>query len=210
MTGRWPWHSETNPRARLLPGYHFSIRPARCPPHGTGHRATSWVPPQRRLGTTRIQATSVTGPRAHPGVIPPAQWPDRSCPGGRPGRGQTQTPRPAGIPGRRHITGAGGHWEGATGQLRLCSAPQSVRLLTTPRTVAHQVRLSMGIPGPEYWSGLPFPSPGDLPDAGTKPASPALAGGFFTTSTIEPACDAVTAAASAKRRSPNTGPAGRR
>jgi len=30
---------------------------------------------------------------------------------------------------------------------------------------------------PEYWSGLPFPSPGDLPDSGIKPASPALAGG---------------------------------
>jgi len=33
----------------------------------------------------------------------------------------------------------------------------------------------------EYWSGLPFPSPGDLPDPGIKPASPALVGGFFTT-----------------------------
>ena len=33
----------------------------------------------------------------------------------------------------------------------------------------------------EYWSGLPFPSPGDLPDPGIEPASPALAGGFFTT-----------------------------
>ena len=32
-----------------------------------------------------------------------------------------------------------------------------------------------------YWSGLPFPAPGDLPDPGIKPASPALAGGFFTT-----------------------------
>ena len=38
----------------------------------------------------------------------------------------------------------------------------------------------MGLPRQEYWSGLPFPSPGDLPDAGTKPTSPALAGGFFT------------------------------
>ena len=40
----------------------------------------------------------------------------------------------------------------------------------------------MGFPRQEYWSGLPFPSPGDLPDLGIKPASPALAGGFFTTS----------------------------
>ena len=39
----------------------------------------------------------------------------------------------------------------------------------------------MGFPRQEYWSGLSFPSPGDLPDAGIKPATPALAGGFFTT-----------------------------
>ena len=38
-----------------------------------------------------------------------------------------------------------------------------------------------GIPGQEYWSGLPFPFPGDLPDPGIKPKSPALAGRFFTT-----------------------------
>ena len=46
-----------------------------------------------------------------------------------------------------------------------------------------QVPLFMGFPKKEYWSGLPFPSPGDLPEARIKPASPALAGGFFT---IEP------------------------
>ena len=38
----------------------------------------------------------------------------------------------------------------------------------------------MGFPRPEYWSGLPFPSPGDLFDPGIEPASPALADGFFT------------------------------
>ena len=43
------------------------------------------------------------------------------------------------------------------------------------------VPLSMGFPRQEYWSGLPFPSPGDLPNPEMKPASPALAGGFFTT-----------------------------
>ena len=40
--------------------------------------------------------------------------------------------------------------------------------------------LSMGFSRREYWSGLPFPSPGDLPHPGIEPASPALAGGFFT------------------------------
>ena len=39
----------------------------------------------------------------------------------------------------------------------------------------------MGFPRQEFWSGLPFSFPGDLPDPGIEPASPALAGGFFTT-----------------------------
>ena len=58
-----------------------------------------------------------------------------------------------------------------------------VRLFATPCTVARQVLLSMAFPGQEYWSGLPFPSPGHLPSSGMElasPVSPALAGGFFT------------------------------
>ena len=43
-----------------------------------------------------------------------------------------------------------------------------------PWTVAHQAPLSMGFSRQEYWSGLPVPSPGDLPDPGTEPRSPAL------------------------------------
>ena len=50
----------------------------------------------------------------------------------------------------------------------------------TPWTVAHQAPLSMGFSRQEYWSGLPFPTPGDLSDPGIKSASPALAGGFLT------------------------------
>ena len=46
--------------------------------------------------------------------------------------------------------------------------------LVTPRTAARQAPLSMGFSRQEDWSGLPFPSPGDLPDPGIKPASPAL------------------------------------
>ena len=49
----------------------------------------------------------------------------------------------------------------------------------SPWTVAHQAPLSMGIPRQEYWSGLPFPSPRDLPDPGIEPMSPALAGKYF-------------------------------
>ena len=55
-----------------------------------------------------------------------------------------------------------------------------VRLFATSWTVAHQDSLSMGFPRQEYWSGLPFPSSGDLHNPGIKPGSPALAGGFFT------------------------------
>ena len=51
----------------------------------------------------------------------------------------------------------------------------------TPWTVAHQAPLSMGFSRQEYWSGLPFPSAGDLPDPGIEPRSPALAGTPFTT-----------------------------
>ena len=59
-----------------------------------------------------------------------------------------------------------------------------IQLFSTLWTVACQAPLSMGFPRQEFWSGLPFPFPGDLlhprvePEA---PASPALAGGFFTT-----------------------------
>ena len=58
-------------------------------------------------------------------------------------------------------------------------------LFATLWTVAHQAPLSMKFSRQEYWSGLPFPPPGDLPDPGIEPASlisPALPGGFFTTS----------------------------
>ena len=51
----------------------------------------------------------------------------------------------------------------------------------TPWTMTHQASLSMGFPRQEYWSGLPFPSPGDLPDPGIKSMSPVLEGGCFTT-----------------------------
>ena len=57
-----------------------------------------------------------------------------------------------------------------------------VWLFATPWTGAHQAPLTMGFSRPEYWSGLPFLPPGDLPDPGVKPAtpaSPALAGRFI-------------------------------
>ena len=62
----------------------------------------------------------------------------------------------------------------------------SVQLFETPWTVAHRALLSMGFSRKEYWSGLSYSPPGDLPNPGIKPmslTSSALAGGFFTTST---------------------------
>ena len=61
-----------------------------------------------------------------------------------------------------------------------------VQLCVTPRTVAHQAPLSMGFSRQEYWSGLPRPPPGDLPDPGITPVSlrsPAMADRFFSTTT---------------------------
>ena len=60
-----------------------------------------------------------------------------------------------------------------------------VQLFTTPWTVARWAPLSMEFSGQEHWNGVPFPLPRDLPNSGIKPespASPALAGGFFTIS----------------------------
>ena len=51
----------------------------------------------------------------------------------------------------------------------------------TPWTVPSQPPLPMIFPRQEYWSGLPFPSPGNFPNSGTEPTSPTLAGEFFTT-----------------------------
>ena len=68
--------------------------------------------------------------------------------------------------------------------LHVLSHFSHVPLFATLWTVAHQAPLSMGFSRQEYWSGLPFPPPGDLPDPKIKPtslASPALAGGFFAT-----------------------------
>ena len=58
-----------------------------------------------------------------------------------------------------------------------------VQLFATPWTVAHQAPLSMGFSRQEYWSGLPFPSPGGLPDPGIEPRSPALEADALTSET---------------------------
>ena len=60
----------------------------------------------------------------------------------------------------------------------------NVQLFATPWNVAHQASLSVEFSRQEYWRGLPFPTPGNLPNPRIKPTSltsPELAGGFFTT-----------------------------
>ena len=68
----------------------------------------------------------------------------------------------------------------------MCSVAQPC-LTVAPQTAAHQTTLPTEFFRQEYWNGLPFPTPGDLPNPGIEPVSfvsPALAGGFFTTSII--------------------------
>ena len=73
----------------------------------------------------------------------------------------------------------------------MLSHSSCIRLCATLRNEAHQAPLSMGFPRQQYWSfGLPFSSPGDLPNPGIEPeslTSPALAGGVFTTSATQEA-----------------------
>ena len=67
----------------------------------------------------------------------------------------------------------------------MCSVSSVSLTLCNPVDCSRQAPLSMGFSRPEYWSGLPCPPPGDLPDPRIETASlmcPELAGGFFTTS----------------------------
>ena len=62
----------------------------------------------------------------------------------------------------------------------MCSVTSLCPTLCNPWAVVHQSPLCMGFSRQECWSGLPLPSPVDLPDPGIEPKTPALAGGFFT------------------------------
>ena len=63
----------------------------------------------------------------------------------------------------------------------MCLLSQSCPTLCDPLVLALQASLTKGFFRQEYWSGLPFPPPGALPDPELEPVSSALAGGFFTT-----------------------------
>ena len=60
------------------------------------------------------------------------------------------------------------------------------RFFATPRTVACRAPVSVGLSREEYWSGLPLPPPGELLNPGTEPSSPALAGRFLSTPSVQP------------------------
>ena len=101
-------------------------------------------------------------------------------------RGRTHVTPPSQEPRETQLGWVCGRWSwdeaqrvGETRWERNLCLPNSLQLFWT---VAHQAPLLMGFFRQEYWSGLPFPSPGDLPDLGIEPASsvsPALAGRFF-------------------------------
>ena len=99
-------------------------------------------------------------------------------------------------------------------KLLCCAEPLThVRPFATPWTVARQAPLSMGFPREEYWSGLPFPFAGDLPNPGmvlSSLMSLALAGGFVTTSATWEALGVVSGRCHTKEgekgRQPSEGP----
>ena len=81
-------------------------------------------------------------------------------------------------PDMRSQVGLRKHYHKASGgdgiPVELVKSLSCVRLFATPWTVAHQASPSMGFSRQEYWSGLPFPSPEDLPDPGIESGSPTL------------------------------------
>ena len=90
---------------------------------------------------------------------------------------------PGGLPsmGSRRVGNDWSDLAAAAAKICCCSVAKLCLTLLWPHGLtAHQASLSMGFPRQEYWSGLPFPSPGDLPNPVIKPTSLALAGGFFT------------------------------
>ena len=86
---------------------------------------------------------------------------------------------------REEFQESGGESQMARTYLLSGLVAKSCRTFATPWTVAHQTPLSMGFLRQEYWSGLPFPSPADLPDPGIKPASPELPGNSSPPATWE-------------------------
>ena len=113
-------------------------------------------------------------------------WPGESPPAGTPGAHRSAKPGSALLTASGWLSLSGSQSpllaSGGIPRASVCIPVQSlncVGLFTTPRTVARRAPLSMGFSRQEYWSGLPFPTPGAPPFSEMKPASPALASGFL-------------------------------
>ena len=92
------------------------------------------------------------------------------------------------CPGAVSLGIAAGYWASVGPVTWVLSHFSRVRLCATPWTAACQASLSMGFSRQGYWSGMPFPPPGDLPDPRIEPASlvaPALAGRIFTANSLK-------------------------
>ena len=72
--------------------------------------------------------------------------------------------------------------------MTIVQSQSRVRIFVTPWTAAYQAPPSMGFSSQEYWNGLPFPSPGDLPDPGIEPRSPTLQTDALTSELPENRC----------------------
>ena len=99
-----------------------------------------------------------------------------------PSLGLECTPHPRPPEGKSQTSSCGEG--GGEGLLLLFSHSVTSSAFATPWTIARQAPLSMEFSRQEYWSGLSYPSPGDLPDPGIEPVAPALAGGFLTTEKV--------------------------
>ena len=118
------------------------------------------IPPQGCKRTATYRAREGTQPPALPFLmagVPSVGWSSDSC---------------RGLPVHYHNKGFVFPW---AVQVKVkVKSLSCVRLFVTPWTVAYQAPPSMGFSRQEYWSGLPFPPPGDLPDPGIEPGPPAL------------------------------------
>ena len=94
--------------------------------------------------------------------------------------------------GGRGAVMRGGRERSPQGRVLCAVLSPSVVPDSLPWTVACQAPLSLEFSRQEYWSGLPCPPPGDLPDPGIEPVSPARVGEFFTTSITWEAQDQIT------------------
>ena len=106
--------------------------------------------------------------------VPGDNFLGRIFPKGRVRQKETST-KP--VPPRNRVSpGDRGGWESKLGEVKWSEVKSlsRVQLFAIPWTVAYQAPPSLGFSRQEYWSGLPFPSPGDLPNPGIEPGSPVL------------------------------------